>query len=286
MKNLLSAVLILMVIASCSPEKAPQQEEEKAEVTAETLAQQEIDNETNKGKKLVLQMIQAIGGKDGLYKAKDVEYTYSYVDPEGVKDVSTERYIFDGEYSWAKFTTHQKFVFPGVEGEVVQGYNGKASWTTLNGQASEDAQALQLADFLRKTNYYWFAMMFKLADPGVNYEYKDTREVDGINYEMVQVTFGDNIGDAQDTYLLYINPETYLVDQFLFTVMGFGRTEPLLMKVKHEEVDGLKLTTYRKYAPANWEGEVLEEQWTEEISENVKFNNGFELASFEKPAAE
>jgi len=276
------ALLIVFTIASCTTEKAPQ--EQKEDKAPENTAAQEIAKETNKGKKLVLEMIEAIGGKDGLYKAKDVEYTYSYVDPAGVKDVSIERYVFNGEHSWAKFTTHDKFVSPGVDAEVIQGFDGSTSWATIGGELSEDEQVLGMADFLRKTNYYWFAMMFKLADPGLNYEYKGTRSVDNINYEIVEVTFGENIGDAQDTYVLYINPETKLVDQFLFTVMGFGRKDPLLMKVKHEEVDGLKLTTYRKYAPANWEGEVLEEQWTEEISENVKFNNGFETSAFAKPA--
>ncbi|MEL7002908.1 MAG: DUF6503 family protein [Bacteroidota bacterium] len=281
MKNSILALLIIFTIASCTTEKAPQEQiENSAPVNS---AAQDIANETNQGKKLVLEMIEAIGGKNGLYKAKDVEYTYSYVDPEGLKDVSTERYIFDGEYSWAKFTTHDKFVSPGVDAEVIQGYDGSESWVTVGGQLSEEEQVLGLSDFLRKTNYYWFAMMFKLADPGLNYEYKGTRSVDSINYEIVEVTFGENIGDAQDTYVLYINPETKLVDQFLFTVMGFGIKDPLLMKVKHEEIDGLKLTTYRKYAPANWNGEVIAEQWTEEISENVKFNNGFEATAFAKP---
>ena len=35
------------------------------------------------------------------------------------------------------------------------------------------------------------------------------------------------MGDAQDTWLLYINPYTRLVERFLYTVMDRGRANPL-----------------------------------------------------------
>ena len=87
----------------------------------------------------------------------------------------------------------------------------------------------------------------------------------------------------KDIYLLFINPETKLVDQFLFTVKAYNRTDPLLMEVEYEEIDGLKLTTYRRYTPSNWEAEIEEEtvQWVEEISENVQFNVGLTAEDFE-----
>ena len=43
-----------------------------------------------------------------------------------------------------------------MEGEIVQGYNGRETWMTVGGKPVEDQQLLKLADFLRKTNYYWF----------------------------------------------------------------------------------------------------------------------------------
>lgn len=236
----------------------------------------------NPGAKMVKEMIDALGGLEAYYQLQDVEYTYYYRNPEsGQEDVSLERYIYDGEKSWAEYTKHDYRMMPDKEGVVIQSYDGKNTWVTLNGEKVEVPKIVKMADFNRKTNFYWLNMFPKLLDPGTRFEKKENRMMNDINYEMVEVSFGENIGDAQDKYLLYINPETKLVDQFLFTVMDFGRAEPLLMEVKYEEVSGIKWPTYRRYAPANWEGELAEDYvWIEEISENLKFNNGFDESLF------
>ena len=50
----------------------------------------------------------------------------------------------------------------GANGKVEDGFDGKNAWIKFNGQLSDDEQANGVARFLRKTNYYWFAMFFKL----------------------------------------------------------------------------------------------------------------------------
>jgi len=56
------------------------------------------------------------GGWKALSKLKDVEYLYTYNDlNKKAKDISIERYIFDGEHSWADYKTdHAVNVMPGV----------------------------------------------------------------------------------------------------------------------------------------------------------------------------
>ena len=95
------------------------------------------------------------------------------------------------------------------------------------------------------------------------------------------MTFGENIGDTSDKYILYINPQTNRIDQFLFTVLGFGFKDPFLMKVAYEKMNDIYVSTYRKYAPADWDGNVIKEEWNEQITKNVKFNNGFNLQSIQ-----
>lgn len=74
------------------------------------------------------------------------------------------------------------------------------------------------------------------------------------------------------------------MDQFLFTVMDFGREEPLLMKVDYVEAEGLMLPAMRRYAPSNWEGEVADDAaWVLEICEEIRFDNGFRKSLFERP---
>ncbi len=235
-------------------------------------------------KALIEKMVAEVGGREGLYKLRDVEYKFIYHDlQQDKRDASIERYVFDGELSWAKYLEREMSVVPSVEGEMIQGYDGKETWVTIEGKLVEDSKILRMADFLRKTNYYWFTMMFKLLDPGLNYQHAGTRTVDGVEYDMVKITFDHNVGDVQDTYLLYINPKTHLVDQFLFTVLDFGVTEPSLMTVEYEEIEGLKLPTRRKYVKANWEGVPQNDRWIDEISKDIKFQNGFKEEMFEKP---
>ena len=237
----------------------------------------------NEAHKVVLDMVAANGGTDAFYGLKDVAYKYTYKNPDGSVDISFEKYIFEGEYSYAEYSTRGVFVFPDTDGSVTMGYDGKSTWCILNGEEVTDSAAVKMADFLRKTNYYWFAMMFKLADPGLNYELLDPQTIDGQAYDVVKVTFNDGVGDVKDVYVLYVNKATQLVDQFLFTVMDFGMENPLLMKVEYQDVAGVKVPKYRKYTQSNWNAEVLADVWVENYFEEVKFNNGFTPAQLSKP---
>jgi len=237
-------------------------------------------------KGLVEKVVAQAGGIGALRAKRDVEYTYIYRNGEsGALDVSLERYVFDGEKSWARYVVHEGSLSE-AEGTVVQGYNGKTTWQTVDGERTTDPKMLKMADFLRKTNFYWFAMTFKLLDPGMTYTYEGQREVDGTTYETVRVGFEEGVGDVSDTYLLYINPKTWRIDQFLFTVLDFGMKEPFLMKVDYDVVDGVMLPTKRRYAPATWEGKLKRRgktKWTDEISVGIRFNNGFKPKLFEAP---
>ncbi|CAM2005237.1 DUF6503 family protein [Acanthopleuribacter pedis] len=226
-------------------------------------------------------VVARVGGMDGLHRLKDVQYTYIYQLPNGKQDVSIERYIFDGEASWAEYTKGDA-TMPETKGKVVQGYDGKTAWATIDGQLSSDEKVVKRADFLRKTNYYWFAMMHKLGDPGLQYKSKGTKTLEGIPYQLVEVGFENGVGDVQDTYLLYINPFTHLVDQFLFTVMDFDRKEPLLMRVDYETFEGVTLPTMRRYIPSNWEAEPQGDGWVLEVMQDITFNNGFKKTDFSK----
>ena len=235
---------------------------------------------------LIDKMVDSAGSYEKLKSLNDVEYLYTTVNNNtGKSDISTERYMFDGELSWAEYKIHEDNVFPDQEGVVIQGFNGKESWTTLNGKVVDDPQAVKLADFLRKTNFFWFAMMQKLQDPGIIYSYEGKRTVDDTEYDIVKISYEQGIGDVSDTYVLYINPQTHLVDRFLFTVMDFNITDPLIMTVEYEEIEGIKLPVKRKLTQSNWEGEIPNEVWVDEIMSEIKFNNGFKKSDFAKPGS-
>lgn len=239
-----------------------------------------VNANAQKAKKLVAEMIDVLGGKENFYKQGNVTYDYEYKDPNSpLTLIGTETYVFDGEKSHANYTTHSML---GANGKVEDGFDGKNAWIKFNGTLSTDEQANGVARFLRKTNYYWFAMFFKLQDAGVNLEHIGEQKVEGRDYDLVKVTFGNDVGDAQDTYVLYINKRTKLVDQFLFTVIGFGIKDPNLMKVHYETINGIKIPTERVYIAADWDGNIVGKKWTTTYWENIRFNTKIDEAIFSK----
>lgn len=219
-------------------------------------------------------------GATGAILFKDVQYTYLYRS-QGKLDLSVERYRFDGELSYARYIVHEVFVAPDAEGDVIQAYDGETTRVSVAGRVIRDPKQLQLARFLRSTNFYWFAMMHKLRDPGVRHRYKGTKKMGDAVYDLLEVTFEGSDEDTADTYLLYINPETHLVDQFLFTVVALGKTKPFLMKVQYDDFGSIKLPTRRKYAPSDWDGRVNSKEWVHEVMTGLHFDNGFKRKDFE-----
>lgn len=235
-------------------------------------------------KSLISKVVEANGGVNAFNALKDVSFDYTFRFKEkGLVDISTERYIFEGEVSYGQYTKRQFYAIPQMEGMHTQFFDGTNTVSKLNGETITEEQPAYIAHSLRKTNYYWFAMMFKLLDTGVNLKMMPIRNVDGISYKIVEMTFGKNVGDVSDRYLLYVNPETYRIDQFLYTALAFGATEPSLMKIEYEKIDEIYVSTYRKYTPADWQGNVIKEDWTEQLTKNVKFNNGFDLNNIQSP---
>lgn len=269
--------LILVMIFSTVLTGCGNKEAETKETTKTVEVQ--IPEFQNKGHELVYKMTQETGSYQDLLNLKDIVFHYTYRTPDQKEDVSIESYIFDGEWSHGTYEKHER-TLPNLKGNMQQGYNGKDFWVTIDGQEITDSSAIESVIFSRKTNFYWFAMMQKLLDPGIHYEYLGQDTIAGKLYDMVKITFNTADDVASDTYQLYINPETHLVDQFLFTIMSKNVTDPILMRVTYENVEGILLTTYRKYTKSDWEANVLEDAWVEEISKDIKFNQHLDRTLF------
>jgi hypothetical protein len=275
--DLVVTIILVFLITSCnseqkSTEEKPQENQKKDEVHQKF---------QNKGHELVHNMVQKVGDYNKFLNKEDVVYTYTYKTPDVKTDISTEKYIFNGELSYGAYETHER-TLPNLEGLIEQGYDGKEYWLKNNGTIINDEESLKRVAFNRPTNFYWFAMMSKLLDPGLIYEYLGEKEIDETTFEIVKVSFESEDNKPKDIYQVYINKETQLVDQFLFTVMDFEKTEPLLMKVEYENIEGILIPTKRKYKASNWDAEVTDEEWTLVNWTDIKFNNKLSKADFEK----
>tara|TARA_Y100001972_G_C7665549_1_gene336417 strand:+ start:3765 stop:4547 length:783 start_codon:yes stop_codon:yes gene_type:complete len=236
----------------------------------------------NKGHEVVYQMVKQVGTYEELWKRKDVVYTYTYQTPDGKTDISTEKYLFDGELSVGIYHQHER-TLPHLEGEFKQGYDSENFWILHKGEYLDDEEAMKRVRFNRKTNFYWFAMFQKLLDPGVNYEYLREEIIDGQKYDVVKITFDSENDKQTDIYQLYVNKKTNLVDQFLFTVVDFGVVEnPMLMKVEYEKIDGLMIPNKRIYKKSTWDAVVDDKPWIKVNWSDIKFSNGLTRETFLK----
>jgi len=236
----------------------------------------------NKGHELIYEMVQKVGDYNSLRSKKDVVYTYTYKTPDGKADISTEKYIFDGELSYGEYKQHQR-TLPELEGTIEQGYDGKEYWLKHNGEILNDTTALKRVAFSRPTNFYWFAMFQKLLDPGLTYEYLGDKDVEGKSYDIVKISFESQNNKPTDIYQLYINKESGLSDQFLFTVADFGIIEtPMLMQMEYEKVDDLLIPNKRLYKKSTWNADVSDDPWIKVDWTNIKFDNGLKREDFSK----
>lgn len=275
LKTLAVVLSFLLTIVSCKNAS-------KEEVKEKVVQKESAINFKNKGHELVYNLVQKVGDYQKLRSKKDVVYTYTYTTPDGKADISTEKYIFDGELSYGEYKQHQR-TLPQLEGTMEQGYDGKEYWLKANGKQVNDSTALKRVVFSRPTNFYWFTMFQKLLDPGLNYEYLGEKEVNNKAFNIAKVSFESTNDKPTDIYQLYINKETGLVDQFLFTVADFGIIdEPRLMQLDYEEIDGFLIPTKRKYKKSTWDAEVSDEPWILVDWSNIKFNNKLKREEFIK----
>jgi hypothetical protein len=236
----------------------------------------------NKGHKLIYNMVQKVGDYDLLKAKNDVVYTYTYQTPDGKTDVSTEKYLFDEEYSYGAYKKHER-TLPELEGLIEQGYDGTDFWLRHNGEYLAGEDQMQQVKFNRPTNFYWFTMMQKLLDKGINYDYLGEKMVDNKAYDIVKISFDFAKSKPTDIYQVYINKETGLIDQFLFTVADFNVVErPYLMLLEYEKVDGILIPVTRKYKASTWDGELTDKPWITVNWSDIKFNNGLEKDLFKK----
>ena len=238
-------------------------------------------NTDTKSLELLDALVAVNGGYKTLSAKKDVQFHYVYDNFEKGKDVSTERHIFHGEQSWGAYEQHDLNVLPGKKGTALQSYVDSKPALTLEGKAITDSKAIGGTIFLRKVNFYWFTMMYKLKDPGTNYKYLGTEKVDNITYDKVSLIYDANITKKKknDEYILYFNPNTHLVDQFYFSLPDWGIDKPILkMTLTYQEIDGILVSTVRKgFMPTEKGVYVPIGVYT---FSDIKFNNGFKKEDF------
>lgn len=271
----LLAISVVLFLVSCGPKDKKAQADKQNVV--ETVVKEPVYDTTNP--ETILAAIEhSHGGWNDLWKKGDVEYTYTYHSPSNdKKDVSVERYIFSSEASYGKYSQHEINVMPETEGEVVQYFNGNETVVLVNGEKTDDPQGNAVGEFLRKANHFWFVMPYKLNDGGTITTYQGQEEYNGTTYDKLHVTYDPEVTgkEQNDIYILYVNPETKLIDRFYFSLPFLGVNEPVIIaNYDYEDIDGQLVSSKRTYFLPSEEGYSEDPSIVQTLT-NIKFGNGF-----------
>ena len=113
------------------------------------------------------------------------------------------------------------------------GYNGEKVWVSPD-KAAFPGKSPQ---FYHNLYFYFLSIPFVLADPGVAYEQLENMELQGQQYEVIEVSFGAGVGDSpEDKFRLLINPDTEQLEWLLYTVTFFdGQPSDKFNALKYED---------------------------------------------------
>ena len=169
--------------------------------------------------------------------------------------------------------------------EFTIGYDGTNVWVAPDTSAFPGNPS-----FFNGLYFYFFAMPFVFADPGVNAEFLGQREIGGMSYNVVEFSYDDGVGGSpKDVYLGHFDPATNQLGLLLYTVTfssGIPSTNYNAMVYNEwEEVQGLLVPTRLTSHPWDKEKEELGAARGSMEFKNIVFDTSAPQSSlFEKPA--
>lgn len=163
------------------------------------------------------------------------------------------------------------------------GFDGQEVWVT----PSKEAFGSRSARFYHNLIFYFYAIPYVLADPGINYEVLPDRVLNGKTLDAIKISFNDGVGDAPDDYYIaHFDKETHEFYFLLYTVTYFsGETNENFGAIVYDnwkEVNGLKVPQSMK--GYKFAADTLGEQRYERIFSDIKLTaETLDPALFEIP---
>ena len=283
MKYGLIYLALILFLCTCGPAQTD------SETATDTVTEQDNSNpyaariaaahdrlNTSPAGRLVAESIEAHGGLESWYGQSPLYYHFDYRPQDG-KGKVRDSYILN-DYVNAR-AVHQ--VADNMD--VTYGFDGKDAW-----QNPADAELAVSPRFWSLTPYYFVGLPFVLADEGIIFEQLEPRELDGITYKPVKVTYESGMGDADDDYyILYINPDTKQLDALNYIVSYPGFFED----GKHLPEKLMRLTDKTTVSGITLPGGYLT-SWSDKPDENIttitvsdyEFRPETDVDAFDRPA--
>ncbi len=162
----------------------------------------------DEARELVMQSIDAHGGKDKWYNSGQLQFRWTYhMSDKGPEAIVDTVQTVDPK---TLAVVHE------VEGQDIRfGMNGGQAWIL-----PAEADFTPPPRFWALTPYYFLGIPFVFNDPNANFEkLAETMEFEGERYTQVKVTYNSAAGDSPDDfYVLLIDPKTKLTRGAYYSV--------------------------------------------------------------------
>ena len=249
----LSAILLLLLTAGCATEPTPATDPPAESVALAAPTQEEVDARVSEARERLVSSeagrrvwaaIDAHGGLARWYGNGPLHFRYRYERGGDQPAIDTEQTVD----TWSSRARH--VVMP--DSTASFGWTGDVAWVQPAG-----AELPTNARFWSLTPYYFVAMPFVLADPGVNLALDRQMTAEGETYDLVRVTFDAGTGDAPDDYyVLLLDPATdrvggvrYVVSYPGFFPEGGATPEKLMLYDGAQTASGITLQEgFRSFA--------------------------------------
>jgi len=148
---------------------------------------------------------------------------------------------------------------------VSMGFDGTNFWmeadTTFKGNPI----------FYKNLMFYFYAMPFVLADPGIIYAEAEALEFNDVSYPGFRISYNSDIGvSPEDEYFLHYHPETYKMEWLGYTVTYFSKEKSTSIKwIRYDDwnkINGLLL-------PSSLAWYNLEDNKPVDLRNRVNFKN-------------
>ena len=280
---MLPAAFVLTVMTGCG-QPAGEQAADPADTGSDVQAKTEEATarlNASEGGQRVLQAIDAHGGLEAWYSAPTSSYSWEYSNL-GANMRFKSHLVANNETR----QIYHRILTLGTPEEVEE-VDARMAWDGQDAWISPADIEQPNPRFWAATGYYFESIPFILADPGVNFALQEPADLDGVPRDRVMAYYNAGVGDTPgDTYTLYINRDTGLVDAVLYTVT-FGRPYTpssgvpelpargtLFRYGDYTTVDGLTVPTrFRGFGYRDGVvGEFNNEAWASDISFREPFD--------------
>jgi hypothetical protein len=276
-------LLLVVIVLGCEPNPPAEAPEPPADtvmpseeaITSRIAEARERLDSTEAGR-FVWQAIEAHGGLQAWWSNGPLYFRFDY-QPVGGEGIDTYELVD----TWSSRARH----WLASDTTVSFGWDGAQAWTHPAG-----AEVPTNARFWSLTPYYFVAVPFVLADPGVQHTMDGTMTFEDKTYDLVRITFASGTGDAPDDYyVILLDPNTRLVRGLRYIVSypgyfpdGGHSPEKLMMYDGEQTVDGITLAERFRAFP--WNDGDPGDLVTEVSITDVDFRPETPKDAFEMPA--